>query len=302
MTSPLPRSIPSVFVLALLLPSAALANDAATAALFKDRGDSVRLDQDGNITGLTVRGSEKLTDDDYRRIADLKKLRQLTFYGTCLMTDDQAATLSTLPALEELAANATRLTDDGFQHIAKLAALRKLTIWHLGWQNDKKTTGAGFAALAALPRLESFNFSGSTVTDDGLAAVAMVTQLRELTMYHCWFSDAGLAHIKAMTNLRSVTVGPQFSMRITDAGVKTLAQLPNLESLDVKETMLTWDGSLAALAASGKLKTIRFEKVAIRDGDLAKLKAALPQAKIELTPPTEKDLEQMRKALERRSK
>ena len=108
--------------------------------------------------------------------------------------------------------------------------------WKAGWasKEDKagavEFTGVGLANLAAYPELESLNIAGSTTTDDGLAAVGKLEHLTSLTMYHTWTTDAGLAHLTALKGLKTLSVGPQFSMRIGDAGLARVAELPTLES------------------------------------------------------------------------
>lgn len=303
----------AVAALSLVAPSApARADDAAIVETLKKLGAEVKTDKaTGAVTSVLFKQpKEELTDEHYRLLGGLKSLREFTFYGDCLMTDAQAKLLSEAAALEKMAVNGTRLTDEGFKNLSGLKELKSLTIWHLGWKagqagkDDKtgrvKLTGAGLVALADLPKLESLNIGGSTVTDDGAASLAKVTQLKTLMLYHSWITDAGLAHIKTMKGLKGVNAGPQFSMRITDAGAAHLAELSDLESLEINETFLTWDGSLSKIAGLKKLKTIKFEKTDISDDDMAKLRAALPEAKINWTKPSADEVQKMRKEAERR--
>jgi len=285
----------------LLTAHSVRADDRANANDLKKAGHSVKLDKDGNLVGITFNKSEILTDDDYARLGTLAHLKQLTFYGTCKMTDANAAHVGKLASLEELAVNGTALSDDGFAHFGNLANLRKLTFWHLGWQKVP-LTGTGFATLARCPKLEAFGFAGSTVGDDALKAVAAIKKLKHLTCYHTRITDAGLIHLKELLDLRSVNVGPQFSMRLGDAGLATLAAIPTLESITYDETILTHAGSLDRLKNLKGLKELKLNKVEIAADDLKALQADLPGAKIEHTPPEAKMLEQMRKQLDQKRK
>jgi hypothetical protein len=254
----------------------------------------VKLEKDGRLTGITFAKSEMLTDDDYKRLGALENLKQLTFYGTCKMTDAQAEQIGRLTAIEQMAINGTALSDAAFEQLARLKNLRRLTFWHLGWQKVE-ITGKGFAALAACPNLEAFGFAGSVIGDEGLQALAAVKSLKELTAYHTRITDVGLEHLKALPNLTTVNVGPQFSMRLGDAGLQTLASIPTLESITYGETILTYEGSLKNLKGLKALKKLTFDKSEIGEADLAKLKADLQNVAITHAPPDEKMLEQMRK-------
>ena len=276
-----------------LCAAGARADDAAYADALKAAGNSVKVEKGGTLSAITFSKSEALTDADYEKLGTLTGLTKLTFYGTCKMTDAQAAHVGRLATLEELAINGTALSDDGFKEFGRLKNLRALTIWHLGWQ-QKSLTGTGFAALAGCPKLERFNFSGSTVGDAGLEAITKVNTLTEVVCYHTRVTDAGLQHLKELPRLKAVNVGPQFSMKLGDAGLKTLCAIPTLERITYGETMLT-AASLDRLTALKGLKELVLNKTEVSPADLEKLKAALPNVTITHTPPDEKMLAQMRK-------
>ncbi len=275
------------------------ADDRAYADELKAAGHSVKVDKDGSLTGITFAKSENLSDADYERLGKLTHLKQLTFYGTCKMTDANAEHVGRLATLEELAINGTALTDTGFKPLGKLANLRRLTFWHLGWQKVP-ITGEGFAELANCTKLESFGFAGSTIGDDGLKALTRVKQLQHLSCYHTRITDTGLLHLKELPNLKSINVGPQFSMKLGDAGLATLATIPTLERITFSETILTHDGSLKHLKQLKSLKELKFEKTELRGTDVKQLQAALPGVKIEHTAPEPEMLTKMQKQLEKK--
>ena len=293
----LSRSVTTAAI--LLLAPAVRADDRTYADELKAAGHSVRLDKSGNLVALTLNKSELLTDAAYERLGRLARITHLTFYGTCKMTDANAEHVGRLTTLEELAINGTALSDDGFKHLGKLVNLRKLTFWHLGWQKVA-ITGKGFAELSNCPKLESFGFAGSTVGDEGLKALKRVKQLKQLVCYHTRVTDAGLAYLKELPELQLVNVGPQFSMRLGDAGLAILATVPTLESITFDETILTRDGSLMHLKNLKGLKELKLNKTEISTADLEWLKADLPGVKIEHAAPEPKELEQMRKTLEKK--
>ncbi|MBN9119698.1 MAG: hypothetical protein J0I06_11170 [Planctomycetes bacterium] len=289
----------AALVVLFLCAGATRADDRAYADALKAAGHSVKLEKDGTLSAITFAKSEKLTNADFEQLGALKGLTRLTFYGDCKMTDAQAAHVGKLATLEELAINGTALSDDGFKEFAKLKNLRSLTIWHLGWQN-KALTGKGFSALAECPRLERFNFAGSTVGDDGLKALAAVKTLTEVVCYHTRITDDGLKHLKSLPRLKAVNVGPQFSMRLGEPGLATLAEIPTLERITYDETVLTRAGSLDRLKALKNLKELVLNKTEVSAADLAALKADLPGVAVRHAPPDEKMLDQMRKILDKK--
>lgn len=288
----------AVITVLLFCVAVARADDKSYADTLKSAGNSVKLGQDGTISAITFAKSENLTDADFQTLGMQKKLTKLTFYGNCKMTDEQASQVGKLATLEELAINGTALSDEGFKEFAKLKNLKSLTIWHLGWQN-KSLTGSGFAALADCPKLERFNFSGSTVGDDGLKAITKVKTLTDVVCYHTRITDEGLKHLKELPYLKSINVGPQFSMRLGDAGLTTLCTIPTLERITYDETILT-SASLQHLKSLRGLKELALTKTEIAPADLEKLKTDLQGVTIKQTPPDGKMLAQMRKILDKK--
>lgn len=287
----------AIFAALLFCAAVSRADDKTYADELKAAGNNVKLEKDGTLSAITFAKSEKLTDADFEKLDSLKKLTKLTFYGNCTMTDAQAAHVGKLSTLQELAINGTALSDDGFKEFAKLKNLKSLTIWHLGWQN-KALTGTGFAALAECPKLERFNFAGSTVGDDGLKAITKVKTLTEVVCYHSRITDAGLKHLKELPKLKAINVGPQFSMRLGDTGLTTLCEIPTLERITYDETILT-AASLQHLKSLKGLKELTLNKTDVSAADLEKLKTDLSGVTIKQSPPDEKMLNQMRKILKK---
>ncbi len=158
----------------------------------------------------------------------------------------------------------------------------------------EKFTGAGVAHLAELPRLELFGCGGSSFNDEGMAACAKLPHLRELRIWHTQATDAGVAKLSAMTTLKVVHLGPQFTPRITDAALVSLAGIKSLETVSVMETRLSYEKSLHLMRELPNLKVLELKLTEISEDDLAKVKADLPTAKIDWTSPSEQQKEWLR--------
>jgi len=277
-----------------------LADDASAAALLAQAGARVKSDAAGAATEVYVKDSSALTEEHYRAIGGLRKLRVLTLYDRCTLNDDTLPLLSPLESLEELQIDGAKFTDEGMKAFASMKSLRKCTFFHVLMKD--KFTGAGVSNLAGLSKFESFGCGGSSFNDEGLAACAKLPQLRELRIWHTLATDAGVAKLEGMKTLKVVHLGPQFTPRLTDAGVAGLAKIPSLETVSVMEMRLSWEKSLSRMKELPALKLLELHQDEISEEDLAKLRAALPGVKIDYQAPSDQQKEWLRRNYESRKK
>lgn len=277
-----------------------LTDDAEASALLTQAGARVKTGPDGSVTEVYCKDSSALTPEHYQAIGGLRKLRVLTLYNRCTLTDETLALLSGLDALEELQIDGAKFSDDGMKAFAGFKSLRKCTFFHILMK--EKFTGAGVVHLAGLPKLETFGCGGSSFNDEGMAACATLPRLRELRVWHTLATDAGVAKLAGMTTLKVIHLGPQFTPRITDAGVAGLAAIKSLETVSVMETRLSWEKSLSRMKELPSLKLLELHLDEIPDDDLATLKAELPSVKIDYKAPTAEQREWLRRNFEPRKK
>jgi hypothetical protein len=269
-------------------------DDATAAVLLTQAGARVKSDAAGAATEVYFKDSSVLTDEHYRAIGGLRKLRVLTLYNRCTLTDETLALLAPLESLEELQIDGAKFTDAGMKALASMKSLRKCTFFHVLMK--EKFTGSGVAHLAELPRFESFGCGGSSFNDEGMAACAKLPHLRELRIWHTLATDAGVATLTGMTTLKVVHLGPQFTPRITDASVSSLAAIKSLETVSVMETRLSWEKSLSRMKELPALKLLELHQDEISEEDLAKVRAELPGVKIDYKAPTDEQKEFLRRA------
>jgi hypothetical protein len=98
-----------------------------------------------------------------------------------------------------------------------------------------------------------------------------------------------------MPKLKSLFVSSQFNGRLTDAGLKQVAQIQSLESLKLAEFVVTTEGGLDVLKQLGRLKTLELHKVGISAMGIEKLRAAMPQTEIQWTAPTDEETAQFQR-------
>jgi len=116
--------------------------------------------------------------------------------------------------------------------------------------------------LAGLASLEELSLGGSDFGDEGLAAVCTLKNLRVLMLGHVGRSDR---------------------TAFTAEGLKALTKLPKLEEL----TLHFHKPDAAMIPILASLKTVKnFAVGGVSSDYLAKVKAAMPQAKVASRGPT----------------
>ncbi len=219
------------------------------------------------ITDVNLR-DDVANDEIVRQLNLFPHLRRLSLFGVTSVTDKGLAVVADLPELENLQIQSERITDDGLKvlagatklqtlsiqgrgvtdvglaHLANLGALRFLTLAHTS------VTGSGLEHLAGLPNLDSLSIFGADVTDESLAQLKD-WPLRFLTV-GTKTTDAGLKRVAQVSSLEGLTV---YSEQITNEGVRALASLKRLRSLNLSGAPIT-DASLSFLATHHDMQSV----------------------------------------------
>jgi len=224
------------------------------AKVIEASGGKVQRDKGkpGKVIAITL--GPKAGEAEIKALADLKNLLAITLSGPAV-TDVAAKEIGTHTTLVQvIATDAKGLTDAGVAELAGLKNLKQLAL-----VDATGVSGKGLKELAAVPNLAEFAFTGGKITDDELKAVAGCKKLTKVTIGGTK-SDATDAGVKALTGLAeletlSVIVGPGF----TDAGMKDLAAVKNLTSLTIYRATKVTDAGLREIAALKKLTALSIE-------------------------------------------
>jgi hypothetical protein len=222
------------------------------------------------VTALDLGGSRAVTDEGVRQLARLPALKHLGLSGTAV-TDRGLEVLRDLPALQTLSLGGTRVTDEGLAHLARCHELRQVD---LSWT---RTGDGALRALAGKEKLHHFT-SGNGVTDAGIAL------LHELPVFKSWqggeasmaltdieagpnyltlrgpFTDKGLAQLVGLDGLFALNLWSN-KLRITDAGLAPLVDLPNFGWLAFEAT----NASMPYIAAMPRLRFLMCQDTAADD-------------------------------------
>ena len=209
----------------------------------------VHLKDHKSLTELEV-GSTSVTGAGFVHLKELPKLSSLSCYYCFGVKDSALAHLKELKQLTNLQLGATGMTDAGLVHLKEMKGLTVLLV-------GPEITNDGLIHLKEATELVSLSLRNTKVTGVGLAHLAGLPKLATLGLSETGITDTDLEHLKgfkALTKLHLNTTG------VTDAGLERLAGLNGLTLLEVTKTKVTAAG-------------------------VEKLQKALPNCKIEWTPP-----------------
>jgi hypothetical protein len=236
----------------------------------------VRVDaMRGRIWGLDFSAcNPKTRDEDLAAVDELGDLLFLTLDSTDI-SDVGLMHMASLKNLNSLSLMKTRITDAGVAHIAGLRNLRTLML------NGTDITDSGLEHLTELTELRYLFLSDTQMDGSGLQSLDKLTKLEMLCLSNSLVDDNALVHLAKLNGLTSLSLR---KTRITDAGLQHLAALTNLVSLDLSDTKIT-DQALANLEGMKHLESLGLSGAGLTKESVETLQKALPQTKIDFTPP-----------------
>jgi len=172
------------------------------------------------------------------------------------LSDTDLVCLTKLPNLEKLSIAGNRgLSSRGIGRLASLSKLRRLDFPAAKYCLDDVLAiksleqlqfGIGFnsapdlRALAGLPYLRELDIRSDTAVDEALGGIENLVQLRILHL-DAEVTDAGLRHLRALMNLEELDIS-DVGRKITGHGLESLAGLPKLRRLSLRGSALTDEG------------------------------------------------------------
>ena len=202
----------------------------------------------GRLKALTILDVSELDPD----LSDFKKvpnLRTLSLSGEKYDDEAARAIADTFTALEDAYLRHTSITNTGVQHLSRLKNLKILTL-------DGSHVDDGIAdSIRKLKQLTWLSVGDCAVGDDTLAAVSECPDIWYVFFINTKVTDKGIAHLAKLKKPLSLYLAQCKS--VTDAGIKSLALLPDSANLHIE------------LTGSG-----------VTENGIRQLKAALPHAQI----------------------
>lgn len=193
---------------------------------------------------------ESLTSLDVSELAadlnDLKQvpnLRRLSLSGKAY--DDEAARTiaDTFQSLEEAYLRRTSITNAGVKDLSRLTKLKILTL-------DDSLIDDGVAdSIRKMKQLTWLSVENCTIGDDTLAALSECPDVWYVFLVHTPVTDGGIAHLAKLKKPLALYLAS--CKGVTDASIKSLAQLPDSESLhlNLQDSGITEEGARQLQAA-----------------------------------------------------
>ncbi|MEN1678049.1 MAG: hypothetical protein AAGJ46_00540 [Planctomycetota bacterium] len=213
----------------------------------------------------TVRGLDCLCLDQvtvsteaFQSLSQCESLRLLTVSGDSI-DDETMDCLVEFTALESLLISRSSITRDGLVRMARCRGLRSLTIT----RQPQLLAGTNAATLLELKQLQWLNLVDVGVDDGTMEVLAKLVDLKHLHIYELQptVTDAGLRRIGELRNLESLSLS---SSGITDQSIESIVQLRRLSSLDISDCYITDEG-LAELARCASLTHLDLTGASVTD-------------------------------------
>ena len=164
-----------------------------------------------------------------------------------------------LYGLQFFVINPVHIGDDLIEPITRLTGLRKLSLGSVG------VSPRGLALLAQLPQIEELS-TPVGLTDMGMAEIAKMQSLKRLNVFRDQLTDAGLRSLGKLTNLEELILYGNPGM--TENGLKALTNLRSLRHLRLGKECLFTDRGIAHLASLPSLKVLWLDTHNITDESL----------------------------------
>ncbi len=221
-----------------------------------------------------------ITDKGLTYLGSLRNLRHLAIsrihfndpkMNKEYYTDKGLAELANCRLLEELYIGSPGVTDEGMRYVAKLTNLKKLMLF--GCEN---VTNEGLSHLAPLKSLKHLHITHSKITIGGLSHLNKIPALYKLVLYDIEQDHAGL-NISGLRNLEELTIrlkrerrnNSSITQKFTAADFACLAKLKRLRWLQGINSVT--DASLKKLAGLTNMERFSFAAIGLTDDGLKSL-------------------------------
>jgi hypothetical protein len=225
-----------------------------------------------NLRILRFTNNGKLTDKGLEQLAGLRQLETFSFVGTG-MQGRAYAKFDGFTKLTRVSHRGSAIDDEGLKELcAHLPNLESMSLAHA------KFTDAGAVHFARLTKLKSLEIGSRNATPACIASLKTLP-LESLQLGDGLDASAGITELAALKSLKKVSITN--GAPVTDADLKTLAALKNLETLEFDKLSVP-EERVPALAAFAHLKTLilALRPAGYPEDIQAKVKAVLPKVEV----------------------
>ena len=213
-----------------------------------------------------------VTDDDLAALLSaMPALSRLTLRRLHELTNAVPDCVATCPELEVLAlVEMHQLSSASLDRLANMKRLRSLDL-----RNSGQLAAADYQKLSSLVRLTDLKIGGAAVDDDVLRAVAGLPTLSSLSIEDAEVSADGLQRLAEVSGLaarlRSLSIAR--CMGVNDESLGTLNRLPQLETLALRDILLT--GSFLTSLSDSEARPFAWKTLIVTNAFLTDEEVAL---------------------------
>jgi beta-lactamase regulating signal transducer with metallopeptidase domain len=160
----------------------------------------------------------------------------------------------------------SQITDKGMAYVSQLTSLKSLGLF-----GPSRITDAGLQHISKMTSLEELALAGESMGDEGLIYLCNLPRLEYLRLHGTNFGDYGMVHLKKLPSLKRLSF-PQGKAFISDTGLAQIAEIPNLEELNMEARGDVTDEGLAHLVKLQSLKKLSIPGAHLTDKGCAYLK------------------------------
>lgn len=222
----------------------------------KTAGAKLKLDKEGYVIEVNLRGT--LIDDakDLQGITGLTRLRSLLFNQTPI-TAAELELIGKVASLENLDVRNCSLDNKSITYLTGLSKLKALRL-----SGNEDIDDEAMPNINKLTNLKALMLDFLWVSNDGLTELKDLKKLEEIYLAKTLIDDAALQTLTTFPKLKKIRLAQN---QISNEGLAALAKMPQLVELDLSENSLLSDSGMEHLAGLKEMKKLNLWRVALTD-------------------------------------
>ena len=191
--------------------------------------------------------------DFFHSVVDLNLIADPELNKVTYAASEWSEHLEGFPNLIKLSIKGKQVDDSALTHIGDLNQLEILVLWgqdrvnlsnglSIGSTTDSKFSHFGIQQLVNARKLRHLNIGYCLVNDEVLRHLATLPNLERLSAQGNRFTDAGVRYLLNNRKLTSLKIGSDEN-DITDESVPVLSGIPNLKTLWIQNSKISFEGA-----------------------------------------------------------
>ncbi|WP_417396975.1 leucine-rich repeat domain-containing protein [Gimesia chilikensis] len=222
----------------------------------KAAGAKLKLDKDGYVIEVNLRGTVIDDAKTLEAITQLTRLRSLLFNETPL-NDAVLELVGQVKSLENLDARDCSLTNKSITYLTGLSKLKALRL-----SGNEDIDDEAMPNINKLTNLKALMLDFLWVSDDGLTQLKDLQKLEEIYLAKTLIDDKALQTLTTFPKLKKIRLAQN---QISNEGLAALAKIPQLVELDLSENSLLSDPGMQHLSGLKEMQKLNLWRVALTD-------------------------------------